>query len=255
MCKVGSIGITSVAIAPLRALDRDTSEQVSQTLAGEPIKTLEKGRGEWLKVKSLNDNYVGWADGRHFKFNVVSSSNSCMLKSTMSKWRDESSGAELWLPAGSLLTYNNDGEYMLSGTVVVPYDNDNPIGDKQVSLSKSALKFLKAPYQWGGRTVSGIDCSGLSQIVSKLNGITIPRDASQQVKSGVAVAWSMRCENDLAFFESQNGSITHVGILISKDELIHASGYVRVDKLTVEGVFNVEEDRITHKLTCLRRLI
>ena len=72
---------------------------------------------------------------------------------------------------------------------------------------------------------------------------------------GVAVDWSMRCENDLAFFENKNGSITHVGILVSKDELIHASGYVRVDKLTVEGVFNVEEDRITHKLTCLRRLI
>jgi len=255
MCKVGSIGITSVAIAPLRALDSDTSEQVSQTLAGEYIEMLEKGRGEWLKIKSLYDSYIGWADGRQFKFNLDSKSNSCMLKSTMSMWKDERSGAELWLPAGSLLTYNNDGEYMLSGSVVIPYNIDNPIGEEQVSLSKSALKFLKAPYQWGGRTVSGIDCSGLSQIVSKLNGITIPRDASQQVKSGVAVAWSMRCENDLAFFESQNGSITHVGILISKDELIHASGYVRVDKLTVEGVFNVEEDHITHKLTCLRRLI
>ena len=254
MCKVGSIGITSVAIAPLRALDRDTSEQVSQTLAGEHIKILEKGRGEWLKIKSLNDNYVGWADGRHFKFNVEYSSNSCMLKSTMSKWRDDSSGAELWLPAGSLLTYNNDGEYMLSGSVVIPYNIDNPIGEEQVSLSKSALKFLNAPYQWGGRTVSGVDCSGLSQIVAKLDGITIPRDASQQVKSGIAVDWGMRCENDLAFFENKNGAITHVGILTSKDSIIHASGYVRVDKLTPDGIFNVKENRITHKLKCLRRL-
>jgi len=53
MYKVGSIGITSVAIAPLRALDNDTSEQVSQTLAGEPVEILEKGRGEWLKIRSL----------------------------------------------------------------------------------------------------------------------------------------------------------------------------------------------------------
>ena len=143
---------------------------------------------------------------------------------------------------------------MLSGSVVIPYDNDNPIGDKQVSLSKSALKFLKAPYQWGGRTVSGIDCSGLSQIVATLNGITIPRDASQQVKSGVAVNWGTRHENDLAFFENKNGAITHVGILTSKDSIIHASGYVRVDKLTSDGIFNVKENRITHKLTCLRRL-
>jgi len=254
MYKVGSIGITSVAIAPLRTLDSDTSEQVSQTLAGEHVEILEKSRGEWVKIKTLHDGYVGWSDGRQFNFNYESTSDSCMLKSTISKWRDYSSGAELWLPAGSLLTYNNDGEYMLSGSVVIPYDIDNPIGDKQVSLSKSALNFLKAPYQWGGRTVSGIDCSGLSQIVAILNGITIPRDASQQVKSGVAVDWGMRCENDLAFFENKKGAITHVGILTSKDGIIHASGYVRVDKLTADGIFNVKEDRITHKLTCLRRL-
>ncbi|MDA9835668.1 C40 family peptidase [Flavobacteriales bacterium] len=254
MCKVGSIGITSVAISPLRILDSDTSEQVSQTLAGEHIKILEKGRGKWVKIKSLNDNYVGWTDGHHFKFNFDSTSDSCMLKSTISKWREESSGAELWLPAGSMLTYNNDGEYMLSGSVVIPCAIDNPLGEKQESLSKTALKFLKAPYQWGGRTVSGIDCSGLSQTVAKLNGFAIPRDASQQVKSGVAADWGMRCENDLAFFENKKGAITHVGILTSKDEIIHASGYVRVDKLTVDGIFNVKEDRITHKLTCLRRL-
>ena len=254
MYKVGSIGITSVAIAPLRALDNDTSEQVSQTLAGEPVEMLEKGRGEWVKIRSLVDAYVGWVDGRQFNFNTESTSDSSMLKSTMSEWRDVSSGVELWLPAGSLLTPHKNGEYTLSGSVVIPCDLAQPLGEKPVSLSKSALKFLKAPYQWGGRTVAGIDCSGLSQIVASLNGIAIPRDASQQVKSGVAVDWGMRCENDLAFFENKKGAITHVGILTSKDSIIHASGFVRVDPLTEDGVFNVKEDCITHKLTCLRRL-
>ena len=254
MYKVGSIGITSVAIAPLRALDRDDSEQTSQILAGEHIEILEKGRGEWLKIKSLYDNYIGWADGRQFNFNVESTSHACMLNSTMSKWIVESSGEELWLPAGSLLTSNKEGEYLMSGAVINPCDIDNTIGEKQESLSKTALKFLKAPYQWSGRTVSGIDCSGLSQIVAKLNGINIPRDASQQVKSGVAVDWDMRGENDLAFFANKKGAITHVGILTSEDGIIHASGYVRVDKLTADGIFNDSEDRLTHKLTCLRRV-
>ena len=254
MCKVGSIGITSVAIAPLRALDNDTSEQVSQILAGEPVEILEKGRGEWVKIKSLVDLYTGWADGRQFNFNTEPTSGSRMLNSTMSIWTDASSGAELLLPAGSLLIPHKDGEYRLSGSVVIPNDLVQPLGEKCVSLSKSALSFLKAPYQWGGRTVSGIDCSGLSQIVASLIGIAIPRDASQQVKSGAAVDWGMRCENDLAFFENKKGAITHVGILTSKDSIIHASGFVRVDPLTEDGIFNVKEDRITHKLTCLRRL-
>jgi hypothetical protein len=208
-----------------------------------------------VKIRSLVDAYVGWVDGRQFNFNTESTSDSSMLKSTMSKWRDVRSGGELWLPAGSLLTLHKDCEYSLSGSVVIPCDLASPLGAKHVSLSQSALKFLKAPYQWGGRTVSGIDCSGLSQIVAALNGIGIPRDASQQVKSGVAVDWGMRSENDLAFFENKKGAITHVGILASKDSIIHASGFVRVDPLTEDGIFNVKEDCITHKLTCLRRLI
>lgn len=254
MCKIGSVGVTSVAIAPLRALDHDTSEQVSQILAGEHVEILEKGRGDWLKIKSLVDMYVGWVDGRQFNYNLELTSMTSMLKSTMSLWNDVASGGALWLPAGSMLTSNKEGEFRLSGSVLIPKDLVNPLGEKHVSLSQSAMGFLKAPYQWGGRTVSGIDCSGLSQIVASLNGITIPRDASQQVQSGVEVDWDMRSENDLAFFENKNGAITHVGILNSKDSIIHASGFVREDTLTSVGIFNVNEDRVTHKLTCLRRL-
>lgn len=254
MCKIGSIGITSVAIAPLRALDNDASEQVSQILAGERVEVLEKGRGDWLKIKSLADMYTGWADGRQFNFNTESTLSTSMLKSTMSKWRDVISGGAFWLPAGSMLFTQKNGDYSLAGSVVVPFDLVQPLGERQVSLSNSALKFLKAPYQWGGRTVSGIDCSGLSQIAASMNDISIPRDASQQVQSGVEVEWGMRCVNDLAFFENKKGAITHVGILASMDTIIHASGFVRIDQLTEDGIFNVKEDRITHKFTCLRRL-
>ena len=254
MYEVDSVGVTSVTVAPLRASDSDASEQVSQVLAGEHIQLLEKGRCDWLKIKMLYDGYIGWVDRRQFKFNLDDSSDSCMLNSTISRWNDENSGAELWIPAGALLTSNKHGDYRLAGSTVSPYDIANPLGEKQVSLSKSALQFLKAPYQWGGRTIFGIDCSGLSQIAAKLNGIFIPRDASQQVKSGVAVDWGVRRENDLAFFENDDGRITHVGILVSKESIIHASGDVRIDKLTPDGIFNVKENRMSHKFTCLRRL-
>jgi gamma-D-glutamyl-L-lysine dipeptidyl-peptidase len=254
MYEVGSVGLTSVTVAPLRASDSDLSEQISQVLAGEHIELLEYGRCYWFKIKTLHDSYVGWADRRQFKFNLEDSSDSWLLNSAISRWHDENSGAELWMPAGSLLTSNKQRDYKLAGSTVRPYDIANPLGEKQVSLSKSALQFLKAPYQWGGRTIFGIDCSGLSQIAAKLIGISIPRDASQQVESGIAVDWSARRENDLAFFENNHGAITHVGILASKESIIHASGYVRIDKLTPDGIYNVKEDMISHKLTCLRRI-
>ena len=122
-------------------------------------------------------------------------------------------------------------------------------------MVESAIKLLDTPYRWGGKSVMGIDCSAFVQLCAKVAGFKLPRDASQQVNHGVTVNFlSDARSGDIAFFENENRRITHVGILLSNDKIIHASGKVRIDTLDQTGIFNKETNRHTHVLSVIKRL-
>jgi cell wall-associated NlpC family hydrolase len=120
----------------------------------------------------------------------------------------------------------------------------------------TAKCFLNVPYLWGGRSLFGIDCSGLTQVVFKINHIKIPRDTSQQVLSGKPVdRFEDARQGDLAFFSNEEGKISHVGILMAPDRILHASGYVRIDQFDSKGIFNTKKQLYTHRFNCIRRLL
>ena len=124
------------------------------------------------------------------------------------------------------------------------------------SIVEDALGFLNAPYLWGGRSFFGIDCSGFTQIIYKINGIKLPRDAYQQVECGEALDFVEEAKGgDLAFFENENGDIIHVGIMLDDQKIIHAHGKVRIDELDSIGVFNKEQNKHTHKLRIIKRIV
>ena len=116
--------------------------------------------------------------------------------------------------------------------------------------------FLNAPYLWGGRTPFGIDCSGFTQLIYRLHGMNLARDAYQQYESGKIITDIKEIEaGDLAFFENKSGKIVHVGIIMDNNQIIHASGKVRIDKLDEKGIFNVNKQKYTHKLKSIKKII
>jgi cell wall-associated NlpC family hydrolase len=121
-------------------------------------------------------------------------------------------------------------------------------------IKQVAYKFLNTAYLWGGRSVFGIDCSGFSQVVYKFLNVCLPRDAWQQAEHGdIVKSLHEAVCGDLAFFDNEEGKITHVGIVLNPHEIIHSSGKVRLDKLDKEGIVNLENKQRTHKLKVIKR--
>lgn len=143
----------------------------------------------------------------------------------------------------SLLDHHYDGG-VISGTC------------PKSQIIQTAFTYLNTPYLWGGKTPFGIDCSGFTQMVYKLNGYKLLRDASQQATQGEALSFIEESEpGDLAFFDNSEGTITHVGLIMEDNYIIHAHGKVRIDRLDHSGIYNVDKRKHTHKLRVIKKII
>jgi len=146
----------------------------------------------------------------------------------------------------------NGSSFQFSGQAITPTE----IEPSAEMLLKIARRYLYAPYQWGGRSPLGIDCSGFTQVVNKLVGISLPRDASQQVECGELVDFiELAQEGDLVFFDNKKGKISHVGILMADNKIIHASGQVRIDRIDHYGIYHEDKKKYTHRLRVIKRVL
>lgn len=259
-------GISDLSIIPVRKEPAESSEMVTQLLFGEHFEIIEHVEN-WSKVRLAFDNYEGWVDSKMMTpieedlFKNLNKELQVVANDTFNLVFQEKDYSNKLIVPGSSFPFCNlenksfqiaDKNYFYQGKVSENSEDEN-IRD---SIIESALKYFNSPYLWGGRTPYGIDCSGLTQIVYKLNGIVLPRDASQQVKIGDPLTFVEEAlPGDLAFFDNEEGRITHVGIIWDRHKIIHASGKVRIDNVDHQGIFNVDEKRYTHKLRVIKRII
>ena len=251
-------GICNLAIIPLRAEPNDRSEIVSQVLFGEYFEVVEELK-QWRKIRLQFDNYEGWVDSKQFQpiselaYNTLSS-EAIVLNADLIDYISAPNNTLLPIPLGASLSFLNHSEINVDG---FEFDGTKATGVKDKNqLITTAFLYLNAPYLWGGKTPFGIDCSGFTQMVYKLNGYQLSRDASQQAAQGDALSFIEESEpGDLAFFDNEEGAIIHVGIIMENNYIIHASGKVRVDRLDHLGIFNPETQKHTHKLRVIKKII
>ena len=252
--------ICCVPLSPMRAEPSHRTEMVSQLLFGECCEILEQTKDSWARIRCSYDGYEGWCTTSHL-VEVDDEDHEKRGKALTPDWvvSLEYNGHPMMVPMGSSLTGMRNGKakwrknqvHYKGGT----WDPATASDDAK-SIRQLTFKFLNTPYLWGGKSVFGIDCSGFTQSVFKFLDIPILRDAAQQATQGEPVGFLEETRTgDLAFFDNEEGRITHVGILLKPNEIIHASGKVRIDKIDNMGIVQAENFQRTHHLRIIKRFL
>jgi len=256
-------GICIVSISPLRNKASDRSEMVTQLLFGECVEILKKKGHNWLYVKCVYDNYEGWLDPKQLQIlesdKDLSKYLDCpnvaldILESAKASNKAIPITAGSSLPSFDGLTFKIGKQKFQYSGLSIDTSNDFSRHDILINMAK---KYLHAPYLWGGRSPLGIDCSGLVQVLFKMIGIKMPRDAKDQVEIGTQVDFVTEVlSGDLAYFYNSEGKIHHVGLMLEQGRILHASGKVRIDPMDQQGIYNLEIHKYTHKLRIIKRVL
>lgn len=258
-----SFGICPLSIAPLRAEPSDRAEQVTQLVFGEVYEVLEQ-QPKWLRISAAADAYDGWLDAKQHQEVSADWFDAYLAARPHPRTLDvvgvvSDDHTRLPVQIGSVLPFY-DGMTLQLGPDRRLFYNGLATNPRQPApdgmLLKVANLYRGAPYQWGGRSVFGLDCSGFTQQVFGLMGCQLPRDASQQVTVGEEVHFATQARpGDLAFFDNADGRIVHVGLVVGEGQILHASGEVRLDALDHHGIFHAGRGEYSHRLRIIRRVL
>ena len=259
------VAIALHSVIPVRTEAREEAEQNTQMLFGELAEVIDE-QPRWKRIRLESDGQEGWVDAKmitpmtdkEYAAHKKALKTAATVAFPMAYAMSENNGQTIPLTAGTRLTNYKDGRFEVLGvgfridpSMVITA----PLELNQENLLKAVRFFVNVPYLWGGKNALGMDCSGFTQTVMSLFGKALLRNASEQVTQGKPIKDLSKAKaGDLVFFDHEDGKISHVGILIDPERVIHCSGRVKVEKLDSQGIFNAETGEYSHHLTQIRRL-
>jgi cell wall-associated NlpC family hydrolase len=247
-------GFCNQSIVPVRISPSNDSEQTTQLLYGDHFKVLEK-RKEWSRIRIAFDSFEGWIDNSQYleipeeQYNTVEKSPQQLTTNLVDYIVDERQRLAS-IVLGSNVSNCNIAQHLYEGEDTLSHTQDRN------ALIEVALQYVNTPYLWGGKTPFGIDCSGFTQMVYKICGYKLLREASKQATQGEVLSFiEESLPGDLAFFDDKEGNIIHVGIIMANNYVIHSHGKVRIDRIDHTGIFNVDTKLYSHQLRVIKKII
>jgi cell wall-associated NlpC family hydrolase len=276
--------INHCTVTPVRQEPSEGSEQLTQLLFGEVCEVLDR-LPRWTKIRSTLDGQEGWVD-----FKMLTSANSpypishiqAVVATPIAIATAMETGEELMLTLGTRLPNYAHGtfevlgkQYLIDPNCVSGLEDalratgrsQDELQDAPLALQARgeeicaiAQTLLNTPYLWGGKNAMGMDCSGFTQVVYATQGITLLRNAREQMTQGEIVASLADAQpGDLAFFDHADRdpnatNISHVGLLLDNKTIIHCSGCVHVDGIDEMGI-HLADGELTHHLVQVKRYL
>ena len=257
---VGEKGICRLSLIPIRSEGSEMAEMVTQILFGDHYEVIGvEETKKWLKIKINFDGYEGWIESKQFTlitedyFSQINNSNYKISLDISSSILHNKNHINVVL--GSVLPISTNEIFKMEEQLAFNGESKSLSEKRDFDYLKVvALKYINAPYLWGGKSPFGIDWSGFTQQVMRICGYLLKRDASEQFLQGSDVNGNV-LPGDLVFFNNENDNINHVGIAFENNKIIHASGKVRIDTLDDQGIYNEETRSYSHKIAGYRRLL
>jgi gamma-D-glutamyl-L-lysine dipeptidyl-peptidase len=260
--EVTDYGVCRLAVISIRKEHNDFSEQISQLLFGDHYEVLNHSKDKrWLYIRIAFDQCEGWLDAK--QHHSISKEYFEQINLTDFKITTEITSWILYkknplsIVMGSIVPISASELFKMEEQFAFNGESKSLGQRRDFDFLKSiALRYLHSPYQWGGKSPFGIDASGLVQMIFKIAGYNLHREANKQLHQGKPVQDIGEARpGDIAFFQDNEGKLIHTGILLDDDKIIHSSGRVRVDHLMEEGILNIETKVFTHTLQSLRRIL
>ena len=265
--------VNHCTVTPMRQEPSEGSEQLTQLLFGEVCEVLDR-LPRWTKIRSTMDGQEGWVD---FKMLTDVKGENGKVKGEgvvaipMAVATDMETGEEVMLTLGTRLPNYAHGtfEVLQKKYLIDPACVNNATQLLNSDLSRAELPnnvcavaqtLLNAPYLWGGKNAMGMDCSGFTQVVYAAMGVNLLRNAREQITQGAIVQSLTEAQpGDLAFFDHADRdpkatNISHVGLLLDNERIIHCSGCVHIDTIDEMGI-HLPDGELTHHLVQIKRYL